>query len=415
MNKKIILPFIASALMSICSCGSSPTPDPGPTPEEKISYDKLVDNIVNLGFATGANSPAKTDENFGVGGCDLGFPVYAKEKNQIQFYFGDTFTSPNQTGMWRSNVIGIAGDSDDFDKGLNLDEFVVNDSGYLKTAINGKHLASGVNEVTKIPTGVIDIDGTLYMYYFSMFDWNANNDNMMNYGGAIKSKDFGKTWERVYDLTWVNPECKNSKTNIQALINEDVMMAPDKGSINIDDHYGFDATQIFPLDGKDGYIYFFIEGGYRNHGLKLARVVKENIEKFEEYEYFIGQYDAQGNAKYKKGKNGLAFIRNKISCEICNAPFGEMSAFYNAYLKKWCMMTCTGGSTIMYMADKIDGSWNKSCLLFPSSAQKVIPVGSIYAPMSCEAMQKENGKIMYMLCSTWMPYYNPSFIKIIFK
>lgn len=431
MNKTKLVFLFLIGLLSVSACGANnvtpdkpdepDTPDTPDTPvtpdtpdtptDEPLSYDRLVYNVENLGFATGKDSPGRTDE-FDVGGCDLGYPLYVKEKDQIYYFFGDTFTS-GQTGHWRSNVVGISEDKDLSD-GLTISDFILTSAGYTAYVINGHHDNSGFNEVTKIPTGAIDIDGTLYMFYFSMWNWNASKDNMMNYGGCVKSTDYGLTWERIYDLTWVNPECGNSKENIQSLINETADNELNGGNISIDDHYGFDMTQIYPLDGKDGYIYLFLEGGYRNHGPKLARVLKEKFEVFEEYEYFIGKYDSEGNPMYKKGSQGIAYIKGKTATQLVSNPFGEMSAFYNAYLKKWCMMTATGSSVMMFMADKIYGPYDTRCIIFPSSSP-VVPLGSIYAPMSIEEMQEENGKIMYLLTSTWLPYYNPSFIKVTFR
>ena len=414
MKKKyLFIPIIALLTLSACNGGKDSTPiDPAPEDEdENLSYDKLVYHIENLGFVTGEDSPGKTNE-FDVGGTDLGYPLYIPEINKTYYFFGDTFTK-GQSGNWRSNVIGISED-ENLDDGLTLSSFVSTPGGYTTFAINGHHDNNGFNEVTKIPTGTIDIDGTIYLFYFSMFDWNAPGDNKMNYGGCIKSSDFGYTWKRIYDLTWVNPESNNSKANIQTLINEDADNMPNKGNIDIEDHYGFDMTQIFPIDGRDGYIYLFLEGGYRNHGPKLARVKKENFEVFDEYEYFINRYDDEGQPMFKKGKQGIAYINGKTSTQLMANSFGEMSAFYNSYLKKWCLMTATGGSIMMYMSNNVYGPYNSQCKIFPASAP-VVPLSSIYAPMSCEHMLRENGKVMYMLTSTWLPYYNPSFIKVTFK
>ena len=378
--------------------------------EEVLSYDRRVYNVENLGFVTGRDSPGQTQE-FDVGGCDLGFPLYIKEIDKTYYFFGDTFTN-GQSGNWRSNVVGISEDKDLSD-GLTLSDFLTSQSGYTTYVINGHHDPSGVNEVTKIPTGAIDIDGTIYMYYFSMWNWNASQDTMMNYGGCVKSTNYGQTWERIYDLTWINPNCGNSKANIQSLINETAGNEKDGGNISYDDHIGVDMTQIFPLDGKDGYVYLFLEGGYRNHGVKLARVLKENIEVFDEYEYLI-KLDADGNPVYRKGKQGIAYLKGKTGTELVSNSFGEMTAFYNAYLKKWCMMTATGASIMMFTSDNIYGPYNDRIMIFPASSP-VVPQSSIYAPMSCEHMQEDNGKIMYLLTSTWLPYYNPSFIKVTFK
>ena len=379
--------------------------------EEILSYDKHVYSVENCGFVTGRESPGQTQE-FDVGGCDLGFPLYIKEIDKTYYFFGDTFTN-GQSGNWRSNTVGISTDKDLSD-GLTLSEFLSTPAGYTTYVINGHHDRSGFNEVTKIPTGAIDINGTLYMYYFSMWNWDASSDTKMNYGGCVKSTNYGQSWERIYDLTWVNPDCGNTKTNIQSLINETADNELNGGNISIEDHYGVDMTQIFPLDGKDGYVYLFLEGGYRNHGVKLARVLKEKIEQFDEYEYFINKYDADGNPMYRKGRQGIAYLKGKTGTELVSNSFGEMTAFYNAYLQKWCMMTATGSSIMMFASDHVYGPYDQRMVIFPSQSP-VVPTSTIYAPMSCETMQEENGKIMYLLTSTWLPYYNPSLIKVTFR
>ena len=87
MKKLLLFPLLVASVSIVASCGpSSPSPTPPEPPEETISYDRNVYNIKKLGFATGQYSPGKTHE-IGVGGCDLGFPVYVKEQNQFQFYF----------------------------------------------------------------------------------------------------------------------------------------------------------------------------------------------------------------------------------------------------------------------------------------------------------------------------------------
>ena len=178
MNKSKLLFLSLVGMLSFSACGANTatpeeekpdipiTPDTPSTPstpqEETLSYDRLVYNVENLGFATGRESPGRTDE-YDVGGCDLGFPLYVKEKDQIYYFFGDTFTS-GQTGHWRSNVVGISEDKDLSD-GLTISSFLETSSGYTAYVINGHHDNSGFNEVTKIPTGAIDIDGCINLEY----------------------------------------------------------------------------------------------------------------------------------------------------------------------------------------------------------------------------------------------------------
>ena len=403
----------------LCSCSSM----------KYLSYDEEhVLNIQRLGYVTGPEAFYNTME-YGLGSCDLGYPLYVPEKESMYYFFGDSFSQNNQSGQWRSNVVSVSQDFN-FSDGLTLDDALFAPNGYLKAIYNGHHMDEG-SEVTKIPTGVIYVNNTIYMYYFSIFNWSIPNDNKMNYGGCIKSSDYGETWERIYDLTWVNlsPDMKYGTANVEndyavlkRLINEDIdNNERTENLINLEDHLGFDSVLIFPLLGDDGYIYLFLEGGYRNRHLKLGRVLPEKIESFEEYEYLQG-YDNEANPIYLKGYDGLKALYNNQKAEISNNNFGEMSGLYNPYLKKWCLLTVTTGSVDMYLSDKIYGPYQESIHLYrggdeicPYNSTLEGPTNSAYAPMSHEKMLDKDGKVMYFLTSSWIPCYNPSLYEVTFK
>lgn len=393
-----------------------------------LSYDEKVKNIKRINYVTGAEATYNTME-FGLGSCDLGYPLYIDDTDEMYFFFGDSFSQNNQSGMWRSNVVGISKDFN-FSDGLTIDNALLTSSGYLMAIYNGHHMDEG-SEVTKIPTGVIYINKTIYMYYFSMHNWSFSRDTKMNYGGCIKSTDLGKTRERIYDLTWVNlaPDKSNGTgnnannyENLKVLINEDINNTErTEDLIELDDHLGFDATQIFPYLNKDGYVYLFLEGGYRNRNLKLGRVLPENIEKFEEIEYLQG-YKDNGDPIYIKGYDGLKALYNNKNSEITEVPFGEMSAFFNPYFNKYCLLTVTTGSVDMFMSENIYGPYKEKVHLYsqgqvpaPISSTTGEPILSAYAPLSHEKMLKDGGKTMYMLTSTWIPCYNPSLYEVKFK
>ena len=263
---------------------------------EYLSYNEDVLNVEWLGMLTGPESANRTDMEYVVGGTDLGIPVYNSKNDTMYLFFGDTFQNEkNQTGYWRSNVVGLSKDYDLSD-GLTFDSFLAGSSGIAKAVIDGHH-ADGF-EMTKIPTGAVEVDGVLYMFYFSIRTWNPNS---MNYGGAVKSTDNGETWERVYDMTWVDHDEGGYSADIARLVNEDIDLQENGGNIDIAGRAGNTFTQIFPIDGKDGYIYILGEGKYRQGGIRMGRVKKENIEVFEEYEYFNGIENGQ---------------RRRIECEL---------------------------------------------------------------------------------------------------
>jgi len=413
MKKIAVLAF--NAFLAIAVAGCTPT-----SSSSAVTYLSYADEVKNVSFVstiTGAASKSKTDE-MTVGGCDLGFPIYNETNDTMYMAFGDTFTSPLQSGRWRSNVLAKSTDTN-FADGLDIDSFVSSPSGIAKPAIEGHHVDR--LEMTKIPTGGIEIDGTMYMFYFSKYSWNVNSNISMNYGGAVKSVDNGENWSRVYDMTWVNHITDDLSVdqaqvaNIQTLINEDVDLGANGGSVDLAHHEGYDFTQIFPKDGGDGYIYMFGEGGYRSQGLKLARVAKANIETFDEYEYFTG-YDDSDAPIFVKGRAGLDAMKDNNDSYIIGATFGEMSLVYNAFLGKWMAFSVTysaGSSGALYFtADNIYGPYSQyGVLLFPPT-NAVTPQSSIYAPLTHEKWQENDGQTFYLAISTWMPNYNPSFIKI---
>ena len=210
--KKSVFSFLIIPLLVACANNQVvPEPEPQPEPEEQqttpeepetyLSYDERVKNIRRMGYVTGPEAFYNTME-FGLGSCDLGYPLYIPDRNQMYYFFGDSFSQNNQSGMWRSNVAGISSDFN-FADGLTIDDALLTPNGYLMAIYNGHHMDMG-SEVTKIPTGAIYVNGNIYMYYFSMHNWSYSQDTRMNYGGCIKSSDYGATWERVYDMTWVN-------------------------------------------------------------------------------------------------------------------------------------------------------------------------------------------------------------------
>ncbi len=63
-------------------------------------------------------------------------------------------------------------------------------------------------ESSKIPTGAIEINGVMYMFFFSKAT-DVGKADRMNYGGCIKSTDHGNTWVKVNELSWANHSSGN--------------------------------------------------------------------------------------------------------------------------------------------------------------------------------------------------------------
>lgn len=400
-------------------------------PEEELPTGE-IEALRYVAFVTGDRSENKTGEKFDVGGTDLGFPVYLPSTNEMLIFFGDTFSRNDMTGAWRSNAMGCTSDFDLSD-GLDLEGFLTENgkqkSGNAVAVIEGKH---NKDEVTKIPTGAVEIDGTVYMFYFSKYSWDLQVDSM-NYGGCVKSTDGGNTWQRVNELTWANHgtgNCSiygekngvtgNEASDIQALINEDICGVGNKANIDISHHEGYFFTQIFPVENKDGYIYIFGEGGYRTHGIKLGRVKREEFENFDAYEYLVG-YENDGDPVFVKGRDGLDILRDSRESFILGdetSKYGEHSVYYNPYLKKWVLTYLEDGKGgICYsLADDIYGPYSKGETLIGYDFSGLPDnVSSIYHNGTHEKWIADGGKKMYLLLSQYTPIYNTSVIEITFK
>ena len=121
-----------------------------------------------------------------------------------------------------------------------------------------------------------------------------------------------------------------------------------------------------------------------------------------------------------KGREGLDAIENNPESFVIKDNFGEMSVMYNAYLGKWMLFTVNGasgvGGAVYYTSDTPYGPFSEEpVLIVPSDAEVLVLQGSLYAPMTHEKWQEENGKVFYVILSVWMPVYNPSVYRVVLK
>ena len=390
----------------------------------------MLEKVEVLGFVTGKNSKNDTLKRYKVGGTDLGMPVYNSVTNEMFLAFGDTFSDPfgidkpnlNFKRRWRSNVLAKIKLKDSYKDGIEIVDFLKNKkTNIAKSIIQGHHTKDEENvEVTKIPTGLIEVNGTIYMFYFSIRRWKPIAT--MNYGGCIKSTDNCKTWTRVYDLTWVDETTKEFDDKIETLINEPASnvvhkleFVKSKKKVDVNEHKGHFYTLNYPVDGKDGYIYLFGECGYRKRGIKLARVLKENIEKFDEYEYMIDT-DDNLNPIWVKGKDGLTLQKRNVNSYLIANPSGELSVAYNKYLNKWLLFKISEDKeqVLCYQSDNIYGPYGKPIEII-NNLDPRLPNDIIYAPLTHEKLFEADGKIMNVLLSLWLPKYNPVVLRIYLK
>ncbi|MBQ5648986.1 MAG: DUF4185 domain-containing protein [Clostridia bacterium] len=325
----------------------------------KESSLSSVTNVHAVAMLTGEYSLNRTRSLYNICGTDLGFPVLHNGK--LWFFFGDTFSGGEMKGGWRTNTAAYTTDLD-YTDGIVFDGmYSTTADGFASELIKG--LKKPYTEYSKIPTGAISLDGTLYFYFMSVNNWDSDAGWDCNYGGLAKSTDDGKTWSIVEDVQWPGDSkyCQNSPTLCEA----------------------------------DGKIYITGITGGRQGFARMMRVDKDKIEDLSAYEYLTG-YTAANEPIWTKGDDG---IRNEFA--LIDHKVSENTIVYNEYLGEW-MITFKKDSTLhLYTAKSPAGPYACSAEITFSS----IGAG-LYGGFTCSALMQEGGKKMALIMSTWEPCYN---------
>lgn len=439
MKNKIINIILSLVIaLSFFACEKPEDNIQPPSPRDALwIYSDMVEYSKYVELMTGENSPNRTTQ-WDMGGTDLGFPIYNSINNKMYYAFGDSFSDPGQTSRWRSNTLAISEDYD-FSDGITINDYYKGATGIAKAVIDGHHTLTYGYEVTKIPTGGIEVNGNIYLFYMSIRQWDGW---IVNYNGVVKSSDNGLSWERLYDLTWavtdgiteigdnvgidpnryLNGEYALSSQTVAAdtllLANQTINLSDrnytEVDYISLEGRAAPNFGQIFPVDGKDGYIYILGIPGGRGRGTKLGRVLKADIEKFEEYEYFIGKND-NNEPQFIKGREGLAAIFDNEDSFIIPQPCGELSVMYNNYLNKWMFVNSIGQGLNFRLADNLWDRWSTEQTILYSDDLQPINIGVTYGGQIHEKLTEEDGRTFYIILSQWMPTYNSSVIKVRLK
>ena len=362
----------------------------------KFSYSKDIEYVSFHSFVSGPNSPTSTLK-WDVYGTDLGIPCFSHEEQSMYFFFGDTFSTPLPSDInWRGTVIGKVKELD-FSKGVIFDSFISDKDNKAKNIIKHHKCKNEENyEVTKICQGAVMVKGVLYAFYESIRSWGKPGYWDVNYSGAIKSLDYGQTWIRCHDLTWVG-KIDNYQKEIEELVKEDVDMNKVDISIDIHSHHSEAFSQIYPFEGNDDYIYILGRRGGRQYGVSLGRVKCDNIEHFDEYEYYVNQ-------KWIKGIEGLKQLNEHESeSYIIPLPVSNITIAFNKYLNKYLALYYKPNVGVVLRTSKtITGPFIDEQLLIKQDDEHlpVTPYG-LYGGFTHEMMNKDNGQIIYFIVSQW--------------
>ena len=376
-------------------------------PQGSFTHSDKIMYVKDLGYCTGENAFVDTTK-YNMTSTDLGFPFYDSELKRLYVAFGDTNNNKVQGGgnEFQSNVT-LYTDNLDFSKGIKWTGALDGQNGATRQVtplaqrivdVNTRYWGDlTVGDVTcsevnsTIPTGVLVLDGTYYMWYMETSNFEDTGEWIVYRNCVVKSADKGKTWSKVNGLNWVCRDADNKEG-----------IAPNFG-------------QIYPMDGNDGYVYIYGIPGGRQGGVKLGRVAYENIENFEEYEYFRKE-NADGTVDWRKGSNGLKNIKTNTTTSYIVPPMcGELCVTYNAYLQRYIMTYMQGNTSIVVRRSKTPwGKWSDSDVIINQS-----DLPQLYGGFTNQALMTHDGKRMYMFVSEWYKEngqgYNVHFVEVVFN
>jgi hypothetical protein len=313
-------------------------------------------------------------------GTDLGIMWVNGDNGLTQLAFGDTFSGPNMSGDWRSNVLLLSDDTNLSD-GLSL----INTGPAFQfiPAARGEVYFIG-SEVTNIPTAAV----------------YANNNNYVNYM-SVKSWDTPGRWTTNYSaISQYDPATDKWVLQRSSIRPAGVFRAQKAYSAG-DQNFQQMAYVLQPeskvVAGEPRYVYAFGTPAGRAGSAYLSRVPEGELTNLRKYEYWNGdrwvgdQSRAEaiiGDSPNSPGLFGWAI-------DLANNPnyFGgylagftgaktggnvsEMSVQYNEYLDKYVVLYGNGANNvILRTADTPEGPWSDPVTIATSAQYP-----GLYAPM----------------------------------
>ncbi len=317
----------------------------------------------------------------GVYGTDLGIMWFNGENGLTQLAFGDTFSGPNMTGDWRSNVLLLSEDTQLYN-GLSL----IN-TGYAYQFIPAARDAVFFigSEVTNIPSSAVYANGENYVNYFSVKSWDTPGRWTTNYSAISEYDPATDKWvlqrSTIRSAGWFRsstPYVAGSQ-NFQQMA---YVLQPE--------------DQVAP--GGTRYLYAFGTPAGRAGSAFLSRVPEGAITDLGQYEYWDGSTwvrDRPAVAAPVIGDSTSSTGLFGCIIDLANNPnfFGgwfagftgaktggnvsEMSVQYNEYLDKYVVMYGDGLNNIqLRTADTPEGPWSD-----PIQVASSLAYPGLYAPM----------------------------------
>jgi hypothetical protein len=338
----------------------------------------------NSGFPGGNWPQTNNTAGFGIYGTDLGIMWDNGLPEPTHFVltaFGDTFSGPNMTGDWRSNVLLLSTD-DNLSDGLSLLQ-----TGYAYQFIPSSAGALGLagSEVTIIPTAGVSVAGEQYVNYMSVKSWDTPGRWTTNYSAIAMYDQATDRWvlvpSTIRSAGWfrsTTPYVPGSQNFQQGAY---VLQPEDKVE-----------------EGESRYLYSFGTPSGRAGSAYLSRVPEDHVTDLSEYEYWDGEKwvvnkpavaaPIFGDSTRSTGLFG-GFVDWANDPNVFGGYLGglvgaktggnvsEMSVQYNEYLDKYVVLYADGNNNVqMRIADEPEGPWSDPITVATSAEYP-----GLYAPM----------------------------------
>jgi len=313
-------------------------------------------------------------------GTDLGIMWFNGVNGKTQLAFGDTFSAPNMTGDWRSNVLLLSDDTNLSD-GLSL--IRTGPAYQFIPAARGEVYFIG-SEVTNIPTSAIYANGDNFVNYMSVKSWDTPGRWTTNYSAVSKYDEATGKW--VLQRSTIRPA--------------GVFRAQKAYSAG-DQNFQQMAYVLQPeskvVAGEPRYVYAFGTPAGRAGSAYLSRVPEDSVTVLRKYEYWNGNrwVGDQSRAEAVIGDSPNSPGLFGWAIDLANNPnflggymagftgaktggnVSEMSVQYNEYLDKYVVLYGNGANNvILRTADSPEGPWSD-----PITIATSIQYPGLYAPM----------------------------------
>ena len=348
------------------------------------SVSSLTSNPIGwvTGQVNGTWPQTNNTSGFGIYGTDLGIIWENGLTGKIQIAFGDTFSGPDQTGTWRSNVLL-----------LSIDNNLSNGMTLLQTGYAYQFIASVPSalfpfigsEVTIIPTSAISVLDQQYVNYMSVKSWDSPGRWTTNYSAISMYNQATNTWNLV-----------TSTIRSASWFGSSTPYVPGDQNFQQAAYVLEPADQVAP--GGTQYLYAFGTPSGRAGSAYLSRVPVGDVTDLSQYQYWNGTdwvtdkpvaaVAIIGDSTHSTGLFGpiVDWANNpKVLGGYLGGLFGaktggnvsEMSVQYNDYLGKYVMMyTNSQNNVVLRYADEPNGQWSAP-ITVATSAQ----YPGLYAPM----------------------------------